>query len=414
MKDAESKPLSRIIFIPLLLLIFLRPFFSGLAYPLLESYYENCAIILAILLLLSEQRFRLNLKTNPYNLPISLLLTGYIISTICSIDIQNSFKETIRFISYASIFFIVSQVNESQKNTLIKTIVISAAIISVYSIYQYFWGYQHTIDFLKKTGNNFLLNSQYARDILLQKRAIGTFPSPNILAGYLIMMFFITVSSVRRTAQLSRSANGLRFIVLTTLAIALILTKSFGAYLSFVTALIALFFIFYRDIKKYRLIIIICSVFIILGITFIISNKWGRLMNLDNPHNPIMQRLNYWRISVAAIRDHPFLGIGPGNFQEVFLKYRVDLSNDTRYSHNIFLNVWLETGLIGLIAIGFLIITFIRTSLIKSKYLFLAGMAFILHNLIDITYFIPEAGLLWWVILGLAAASLQKKQGINI
>jgi len=128
-------------------------------------------------------------------------------------------------------------------------------------------------------------------------------------------------------------------------------------------------------------------------------------MDLDNPHNPIMQRLNYWRITIAAIKDHPLLGIGPGNFQEVFLKYKVGVGVDTRYSHNIFLQTWLETGALGLISIGLLIIAFIKTSLRKSKYLLLAGFAFMLHNLVDITYFIPETALFWWILLGLTIQS---------
>ncbi len=400
MKNTESKLLSSVIFIPLLSLIFLRPFFSGLAYPIFESYYEIFIIFLAVVVIISR-RGDLNLPYG-YILPILLLLSAYIISTIFSINIQNSFKETIRFISYASIFFIISQINDSQKNTLIKTIVIAATIISVYSIYQYFWGYQYTIDYLKKTNDDFLLNSPYARDILLQKRAIGTFPSPNIFAGYLIIAFFLAC----RAMQISNFK--LALFQIAVISFAIILTKSFGAYISLVIALIVLFFFSYNDIKKRKLIAVFCLIAVALGITFIISSKWSRLMNLENPHNPIMQRLNYWRISIAAIKDRPFLGIGSGNFQEVFLKYKVGWSIDTRYSHNIFLQTWLETGIIGLIAIVFLITAFIKKSLLKSKYLFLAGLAFILHNLIDITYFIPEAGLFWWAILGLTAQTIIK------
>lgn len=397
MNDTESKPLSFLIFAFLAFLIFLRPFFSGLAYPVLEFYYENIIIILGVSLLLFERHSRLTLKTNPCNLAISLLLAGYIVSAIFSINLQNSLKETFRFISCFSIFFIVSQTSDSQKNTLIKIIVASAVIISAYSIYQYFWGYQHTLDVLKKTNDNFLMNSPYARDILLQKRAIGTFPSPNIFAGYLIIAFFLAC----HVMKISNSRFALFQIAVISFAI--ILTKSFGAYLSLVIALITLFFFSYNDIKKQKLIAVLCLIAAGIGIAFIISNKWDRLTNLDNPHNPIIQRLNYWRISIAAIKDQPLLGIGSGNFQEIFLKYKTGWSIDTRYSHNIFLQTWLETGVSGLIAIGLLIIAFMKSSFRKSKYILLAGFAFMLHNLIDITYFIPETGLFWWVLLGLAS-----------
>jgi len=77
----------------------------------------------------------------------------------------------------------VSQANEKQKNILIKIMVFVASIISLYSIYQYFWGYQYTLDYLKRINSDFLAVSSYARDILIAKRAIGTFSSPNILVG---------------------------------------------------------------------------------------------------------------------------------------------------------------------------------------------------------------------------------------
>jgi putative inorganic carbon (HCO3(-)) transporter len=233
----------------------------------------------------------------------------------------------------------------------------------------------------------------------MQKRAIGTFPSPNIFAGYLIIAFFLAC----RAMQISNYKFALFQIAVISFAI--ILTKSFGAYISLVIALIVLSFLSYNDIKKQKLIAVFCLIAVVLGIAFMISSKWNRLMNLDDPHNSIIQRINYWRISIAAIKDHPLLGIGSGNFQEVFLKYKVGLGVDTRYSHNIFLQTWLETGTLGLISIGFLIIAFIKTSLLKSKYILLAGLAFVLHNLIDITYFIPETGLFWWALLGLTAQS---------
>ncbi len=97
------------------------------------------------------------------------------------------------------------------------------------------------------------------------------------------------------------------------------------------------------------------------------------------------------------------MGIGPGNFQEVFLKYyELGWGTGTRYAHNIFLQLWAETGVLGFIGM----LSLITASLIKgvhgtSKYIFLAVLAFFFHNLIDITYFIPEVGMFWWILLGL-------------
>ena len=399
MEHTKSKPLSSLIFLPLLLLIFLRPFFSGLAYPALESHYENLLIFLAILTLFIEaKRFRVFPKTFD-NFPVLLLLLAYSVTTVYSVNIKNSLMETIKFISFFSVFFMVSQANEKQKNILIKTIVFAASIISLYAIYQYFCGYQHTLDYLKKINSDFLAISSYAQDILIAKRAIGTFPSPNILGGYLIIAFFLSL----HTAFNQGNKPGLKLIPPVLISVALILTKSMGAWLSLISGLIILFIISYKSIKHQKSAVISSIVFICLILTFILITRWERLMDLGNPQNSITQRLNYWRTSFAIIKNHPFLGIGPGNFHELFLKYKVGFGTNTRYAHNLLLHTWTETGILGLAGIVYLILNFFRKFKTRPGYrlVFFGGFAFILHNLIDNTYFISQVGLFWWVLLGL-------------
>jgi len=416
MENLKPKPLSSFIFIPLLSFIFFRPFFSGLAYPILETYCEITLILIAIITLLAFKK--------PHRLPSSfakasddktttcevkydcifLLLSAYIISAAHSVNINNSILEILKFLSFASIFFIVSQIDERQKNLLIKTIVIASVIISLYAIYQYFWGYSHTLNYLKKINSDFLRHSSYARDILLDKRAIATFPSPNILGGYLIMIFFLTLHLLSEKKYPAPSTLNLlpnMFFILMIFA-ALLLTKSLGAWLSLIITMITLFFLSYKSIKhkKAASIAFLIAIFLVIG--FILITRWERLMNLDNPQNSIIQRLNYWRTAIAVIKDHPILGVGPGNFQEVFLKYKVGFSTNTRYAHNMLLQTWTETGILGFIALIYLVITFLAKVKSNSRYIFLAGLAFLLHNLIDNTYFIPEVGLFWWVLFGLS------------
>lgn len=184
--------------------------------------------------------------------------------------------------------------------------------------------------------------------------------------------------------------------------IALALTKSLGAWLSLIGAITILFFISYNEIKKRKLTLISFIICIISVLVFIILNRWDRLINLESSYNSITQRLNYWQTAIAVIKDHPILGIGPGNFQEVFLKYKIGLSTNTRYAHNIFLQLWAETGILGLLGMVSLIVAAVTKNTVKSKYLLLAGLSFIFHNLIDLTYFIPEAGLFWWIVISLA------------
>ena len=395
MEGIKSKSLTLLIFIPLALFIFMRPFLSGLAYPSLEFYYQNGLIILAALGILTIRGSRIK---NNYTAPILLLLGAYALSTMTGINTKNSVQELTRLVSCVSIFFLVSQGDDDQKKSLVKIMVFSASLISLYSLYQFIWGYDHTLAYLKETQSNFLATSSYAKDILIAKRAIGTFPSPNIFGSYLIAMFFLSLAMIKDAGRRIQW-----FLPPILILSALLLTKSAGAWLSlFITLLILVVWLKPKKYKNAALLLIVVAFLAVFS--FIIKDRWERFVDFNSPQNSITQRLDYWRTAIRVIKEHPFTGVGPGNFQEVFLKYKVGLSTDTRYAHNIFLHTWSETGILGLIGIFYLIAAFFKklNAKPKAKFILLSGLALILHNLIDNSYFIPETGLFWWILLGLS------------
>ncbi|MFH1478508.1 MAG: O-antigen ligase family protein [Candidatus Omnitrophota bacterium] len=332
---------------------------------------------------------------SPFVMPIAIMLLSYLISHIFSVNFENSTKEIIRFISYIMIFSMVGLSNRSQKDTLIKIMVFSASIVSIYAIYQYFWGYDILLNGLNSTQNFLVSNSSYAKDILIGKRAISTFPSPNILGGYLIMMFFLALYLSKRYK--------IALIAVILISFALLLTKSMGAWLSLIVALIIYVVVGYKTLRFEKRIAIISSIFIVLALIFILLSRGERLINLENPQNSITQRIAYWKTAINIIKYHPIFGVGPGNFQEVFLKYKIGSDTDTRYAHNLFLQIWVELGILGLIGLIYLlsmIVKNLRTKLQNNLILFVS-IVFMMHNIIDITYFIPQVSFFWWVILGI-------------
>jgi O-antigen ligase len=80
-------------------------------------------------------------------------------------------------------------------------------------------------------------------------------------------------------------------------------------------------------------------------------------------------RLDFWRDSLPIIKDHP-LGIGLRNYEKVFPVYNVSNLSDNKlvdYAHNDYLQLLIETGWIGFIAMltGFL--TFMWKSAYRIK-----------------------------------------------
>ena len=81
-----------------------------------------------------------------------------------------------------------------------------------------------------------------------------------------------------------------------------------------------------------------------------------------------VSRLDYWQDSLAIIKDHP-LGIGLGNFKQVFPVYKVSVVSDTitAHTHNDYLQLLVEAGWPGFLALvsGFFI--FLGKSFFKVK-----------------------------------------------
>jgi hypothetical protein len=79
-------------------------------------------------------------------------------------------------------------------------------------------------------------------------------------------------------------------------------------------------------------------------------------------------RLDIWRDSLVILKDHP-LGIGLGNFKDVYPVYNVSRISDTRflYAHNDYLQLLIEAGIPGFLALvsGFFI--FLGKSFYKVK-----------------------------------------------
>ncbi|MFH1783013.1 MAG: O-antigen ligase family protein [Candidatus Omnitrophota bacterium] len=389
MQNVNSKPLSLIIFIPLAILISIRPFFSGLAHFTLETFYETALILISIAgLVLYKKR---DLKTS-FLIPILVLLAAHIVSHIFSVNHTNSTQEIIKLISLILPFSIILLSSDRQKETLIKVIVYSSIIISFYGIYQYFWGYDLLLRGLDDVSRLKIAGSSYAKDILMSKRAIATFPSPTIFGSYLVIMFFLALHLAKK--------QKMAIVAAIFISIALLLTKSMGAWLVLIFGLAVYLATSYNSIKHKKILIPLFSILIALALTFILITRWERLMNLENPQNSITQRINYWKTSIKIIKDYPLTGVGPGNFQEVFLKYKVGQGTDARYAHNLILQTWAEIGVLGLAGLLCILLILIKAAKKRPENILLlvSSLAFISHNMIDITYFIPQVVVFFWII----------------
>jgi O-antigen ligase len=70
-------------------------------------------------------------------------------------------------------------------------------------------------------------------------------------------------------------------------------------------------------------------------------------------------RLQYWQSSLAMIADHPWLGVGPGQFQNAYTAYMLPTaSEEVADPHNFLVEIWATAGTPALAAVLALLVAF--------------------------------------------------------
>jgi len=371
----------------LLILIFIRPFISSLAFPYLNLIYSVILLVFLIVWLIQEGIPIQKLQTLQY--PLVLFVLALIISSIFSIDKINSLKEIYRYMSGLLIFLTGIYLKDEYRIRVIKVMVLTGFLISLLAIYQYSFGFRHILDYLSKEK----ISSTFALDYIQRQRVYFPFVTPNILGGYLAMIIPLILALWDKKKKLFLNPF---FFFLISVSFALLLTKSLGALLSLFLALIIYFYL-QGNLDRKRLLFVV-GFLIIIGLIFLLRHSVTKQHIL--PTFSLTMRLNYWIDTLKIIKIAPWQGFGLGNFNLPF----------TRYAHNSYLQIWAEMGILGIISILWLIFVVFKSSLKNIKDsptkhqiagLITANAVFLIHNLVDFSFFLPEINLIWWLILGL-------------
>lgn len=127
-------------------------------------------------------------------------------------------------------------------------------------------------------------------------------------------------------------------------------------------------------------------------------------------------RIELWKATLQMLRHYPIFGAGLSGFADRIAPYW-NANHPERFidPHNIVLNFWVETGVLGVIAFGWLLVIAFRESWHGWKEsdagwrpiflgVLLAMVAIVVHGLVDVPYFKNDLSLEFWALVGLVAA----------
>lgn len=378
------------IFAGFLILIFLRPFISSLAQPDINFYHTLLLSGFSVSLIFLKRRQAPALKG--LKLPIILFVAALTLSFALNPNKLAGLSELSLYMSGILLFIAGFSLSENEKTKIITTLLYTALIISLLGLYQYLFGFQRLETYLKL--NN--INDEFVKNFIEKRRIFIPFFGPNMLAGYLIMIIPLGFF------------KSFRKWPLVPISLAILFTQSIGAFISVLFILIV--FPCFQQIPKRKRMLLFSVFFFAITLTL-----WLRLSDQALFRQPIYSlqiRLQYWSQTLALIQQHPLKGMGFGDF---------DLPA-SRHAHNVILELWAKTGILGLSSFLFLCSRIFLSakkrinSPVTSPTLIpiFSGVAiFFIHNLFDISFFFPETVFIWWLLAGILASISQNNTDLS-
>ena len=213
---------------------------------------------------------------------------------------------------------------------------------------------------------------------------------------------FLTISDYKRILIAGATA---------VCVLAFLLTYSRAGYIAFVGA--AGVFVLLVAPKLVPVGIIVA----ILLIPFIPQSIINRLLTIGKDTSSTY-RIYIWQSAFNIAKDYwaQGIGMGPSAFQIIYSGYNSSRASNAMHAHNVFLNIWVEVGIGGLIAMSAYIFRQIKRGLqnffsskdMKIKLYTAAGLAsmtaFIIFSLVEYTWFYPRVMLCFWIVCGMLTA----------
>lgn len=298
---------------------------------------------------------------------------------------------------------------------IIKSLIFSGFLVSLYGLFQ----------FVTKTN-------QIAPLEALQGRVTSFFNHPNFLALYLGPIIILILGQLLSCLLAEGKSQPLRnrifqITLLSLFGLVFLLTKSRGGLLGLGVGMgsLIIFYLFKHFGIRVRKIIKITSLLllsaIILGWFYLFFNisqytpknklTWPR----PDPQTSTI-RLCVWEGTKNLLQDSAVFGSGLGGFVQIYPDYRTCDTEHFTYPHNLFLNFWTETGILGLASFSLIIFVLLKMLLNSGGNISLRAsilgvlIYWFVHGLVDVPYFKNDLAYLFWIMAAIATIEFDSRR----
>lgn len=352
--------------------------------------------------------------------PIVLFLGSAAVAVAISYEPATSFLQLTRMLAAVTLFYSITESNEQQQTWLAAGFVLAAAVLAVY------WPLQH--DFSAEPGKLGMI-TQIGGWL---NRSLPTPPGPsihgNVAAGTLALAVPFGVGLIWQWARRRRrSLAGLAGALTALILLGLFMTSSRGGWLAVLgvggVALLAAaqrrYFQRPAQAAGYWGGVVILAAAVGMGV--LLTGNLDRLVGMvPDPTGGWQSRLALWSQGWSLVRDYPFTGSGLMMHWNVQSTYALLIHTPIiAHAHNSFLEVWIEQGVVGAVALAWgslICLTWALRSLklsagneqssVTGTMLGWSGLAAVLvacvHGLVDVVFYVERTLPLLGLALGFA------------
>ncbi len=337
---------------------------------------------------------------------IAVFALTMVLGTLTSFTFMKSLQILFLHLAFMLFYFVAFQTLDTAKKWrgALTAFLLMSGLVALYGIFQNFAGVSSTASWVDKEMFN-----------QIKVRVYATFDNPNVLGEYLVLMIPLALAVIWKSR--TDGQKTLYTALLAALGLCMIFTWSRGAWLGMVLA--AALFLLIMD-KRWALLAAIGVLLLpmLLGSGSAIAD---RMLSIGNTADTsTAYRVSIWRASVNMIRDFWLGGIGPGSdaFSMIYPKYALAGANYALHSHNLFLQLWVETGIAGIVSFLALVLAFMRQSLSLACYrsrsrltgavviALAAGLlGFLFQGLTDNVWYNYKMVLMFWIVLAFAGSA---------
>lgn len=348
-------------------------FFYGIKIDYLSPTIYLTDIFIVLFITTTIIKKRKNLFTKPKPSPMLMFFLVFLIFSLLSVIFSKNLGASLYYLLRLLEFFLfgASLVGYYKGNiNLLFPLIYGAVVENILVVTQFIL--QHSVGFWILGEREFSVNTPGIAKMIINGdeylRSYGTFPHPNVLAGYLLITILLSLVLIKKMPK----------IKYVTVLMMLALLLSFSRISLFLLLINVLIIIWYTKLKKHFLKLLV----ILLTIAAVLTQRIYQLTIYD--FSSLQRRIELIKSSVEIIVKNPIFGVGLGaSIPEV--AQISHLSGSTRFIepiHNIPLLLASEIGIIGAVSF-FLFLLLVTRHEIKRKSIF----ALILGNIIFICLF---------------------------